>query len=124
MFLGNDIIEFIDKMIDIKDISNEDKIKNIEKFREYLILTKTIDDTTLSSIDKIISCLPEILELKQKLGSFDLTSILKEEQENIDKNDNLKAKQVVKKYEQKHYNHYYDSSSSGCSCSSTPSRSC
>lgn len=124
MFLGNDIIEFIDKMIDIKDISNEDKIKNIEKFRDYLKLTKTIDDTTLNSIDKIISCLPEILKLKQKLGSFDLTSILKEEQEKIDKKDNLKAKQVIKKYEEKHYHHYYDSSSSGCGCSSTPSRSC
>ena len=124
MFLGNDIIEFIDKIIETKDASNDDKIKNIEKFRDYLNLTKMIDEETLKCVNKIIECLPEIFNLKQKLGSFDLTSIFKEEQENIDKNDKVKAKQIIKEYDKKHYSHYQNSTSSFCGSSSISSRSC
>lgn len=124
MFLGNDIIEFIDKIIEIKEITTEDKIKNIEKFRDYLELTKTVDEETLKCIEKIINCLPEIFILKQKLNSFDLNYILKEELENIDKKDNEKAKEFVKSYNEKHYHHYNDYSSDYCGSSSISSRSC
>lgn len=118
MFLGSDIIEFINKIIDSKETQNDDKIQNIKQFKEYLRLTKMADEETLKCIDKILKCMPEILILKQKLGSFDLNTILKEEKVKIEKTDQAKAKKLVKSYEDRHYNHYQTSSSDACGASS------
>lgn len=123
MFLGSDILEFINKIIDLKDTQNENKIELIENFKKYLKLTKMADEETLKCIDKIIKCLPEICALKQKLGAFDLNTILKNEQENIEKNDQAKAKKIVKVYEEKHYNHYQTTSSDPCGTSSRTTNS-
>lgn len=118
MFLGSDILEFINKIIDLNDTKNENKTELIENFKNYLKLTKMADEETLKCIDKIIKCLPEICILKQKLGTFDLNIILKDEQQNIEKNDQVKAKKIVKLYDEKHYHHYQTSSSDPCGCSS------
>ena len=125
MFLGNDVVDFINKIINCEDSQNQNKLKNIEEFSNYLRLTKMADEETLKCVDKIINCLPEILKLKEKIGYFDVNTILNEEKEKIDEVDQKKAKQIVKVYEEKHYHHYHDNSSSPCGSSSySTSSSC
>ena len=126
MFLGNDIVDFINKIINFDDEQKQDqnKLKNIEDFKNYLRLTKMADEETLKCIDKIIKCLPQILELKQKLGYFDINAILKDEKEKIEKDDQEKVKQIIKLYEEKHYHHYHSASSNSCGSSSNSRSGC
>ena len=70
MFVGTDVIEFINKIINQSDVKDKDKVKqNITKFREYLRLTCMADEATLTDIDLILSCIDEIMIVKSKLGN-------------------------------------------------------
>lgn len=131
MFLGNDVIEFINKIINSngsecqnKEEEYQTKLKNLKEFVKYLKLTKMTDQDTLKGTEKIIDCFPEIFKLKQKLGYFDVNTILEKEKDTIEKNDIKKAKQIIKVYEEKHYHHYSDNSSSSCGGSSTTTSRC
>ena len=124
MFLRNDIVEFINKIINVENIPKEEIENNIEEFYKYLKLTKMTDEKTLEVIYKIIDCLPQILILKEKLGTFDINTFLSED--NISKKNTHKPpkeKPAVKVYEEKHYHHYHEhkpsySRSSSCGGSS------
>lgn len=118
MFLGSDILDFINKIIDLKDTKTDEKVKLIKEFENYLKLTKMADDQTLKCVDKVVNCLPEICSLKEKMGFFDLNMVLKEDKETIEKNDESRAKKKVKKYEEKHYHHYQTNTSDSCGSSS------
>ena len=118
MFLGSDILDFINKIIDLKDTKTEEKVKLIKEFKNYLKLTKMADEQTLSCVDKVVSCLPEICTFKEKMGFFDLNMILKEDKEKIEKNDETRAKKLVRTYEEKHYKHYQSDTSDSCGSSS------
>lgn len=118
MFLGSDILDFINKIIDLKDTKTEKKVKLIKEFKNYLKLTKMADEQTLSCVDKVVSCLPEICTFKEKMGFFDLNMILKEDKEKIEKNDETRAKKLVRTYEEKHYKHYQSDTSDSCGSSS------
>ena len=122
MFLGNDIMDFINKIVNSEDTQAQNKLKNIEEFRNYLRLTKMADEETLKCIDKVIECLPEIFKLKLKVGYFDINNILKSEKDSLEHNDQKKAKQRIKLYEEKHYHHYQNASSSS-SCGGGATRS-
>ena len=95
MFVGTDVIEFINKIINQSEVKDKEKVKqNITKFREYLKLTCMADEVTLADIDLILSCIDELMVLKSKLGIVD----------------------------EKHYRHYSSSNNSSCG-SSSPSYS-
>lgn len=114
MFLGNDILDFINKIIDLKDTKTEEKVKLIKEFKNYLKLTKMADEQTMNCVDKVVKCLPEICTLKEKMGFFDLNMILKEDKKTIEKNDETRAKKLVRTYEEKHYKHYQSDTSDSC----------
>ena len=125
MFLGSDIIEFVNKIINSKEIKDEQIANNLKEFVNYLKLTKMADEQTLKCLNSILSCLPEIINLKNKIGYLDINIILGEKEKlNMDKSDEKQAKNKVKQYEQKHYNHYHKGTSDPCGVSSRVSSPC
>lgn len=121
MFLRNDIVDFINKIINVENIAKEEIENNIKEFYKYLKLTKMADEKTLKVIDKIIDCLPQILVLKEKLGTFDINMFLSDIN-NTTKNKSSQ-KNTVKTNEEKHYQHYHATTPSyeSSNCGSTPS---
>ena len=131
MFVNNDVIEFINKIINQSDIKDKQQVKqNITKFREYLRLTCMADEATLSDIDLILSCIDELMIVKSKLGNVDVMSIF-EDKEKTNSQPRRLAKTRQSSYDEKHYRHYSVGSNSSCgssvarsnSCGSTPSYS-
>ena len=124
MFVGTDVIEFINKIINQSDVKDKDKVKqNITKFREYLRLTCMCDETTLTDIDLILSCIDELMILKSKLGIVDVMSIFEGREDTKQPRRLAKTRQSL--YDEKHYRHYSSGSNSSCGSSSpTYSSSC
>ena len=124
MFLRNDIVEFINKIINAENIKKDEMENNIKEFYKYLKLTKMADEKTLEFVDKVVDCLPQILVLKEKLGTFDISMFLNDE-EKINKNTSKKnnKKTTVKENEEKHYQHYHETKPDNVTsnCGSTPS---
>lgn len=122
MFLRNDIVEFINKIINVENITKEEIENNIKEFHKYLKLTKMADEKTLKVIDKIVDCLPQILVLKQKLGTFDINMFLNDA-DKIDKNTSKSnnSKKTAKTNDEKHYKHYHETKPSPAvsNCGST-----
>ena len=124
MFVGTDVIEFINKIINQSDVKDKDKVKqNITKFREYLRLTCMCDEATLTDVDLILSCIDELMILKSKLGIVDVMSIFEGREETKQPRRLAKTRQSL--YDEKHYRHYSSSNNSSCgSSSSSYSSSC
>jgi hypothetical protein len=121
MFVGTDVIEFINKIINQSDVKDKDKVKqNITKFREYLRLTCMCDETTLTDIDLILSCIDELMVVKSKLGIVDVMSIFEGREETKQPRRLAKTRQSL--YDEKHYRHYSSSNNSSCG-SNSPSYS-
>ncbi len=121
MFVGTDVIEFINKIINQSDVKDKDKVKqNITKFREYLRLTCMCDEATLTDIDLILSCIDELMILKSKLGIVDVMSIFEGREETKQPRRLAKTRQSL--YDEKHYRHYSSSNNSSCG-SDSPSYS-
>jgi len=116
MFLQKDIVEFINKIINVDTVKDQDVEKNIKEFYNYLRLTKMANEKTLKQVEKIVSCLPEIFALKQKIGYFDISIILNKENsiEQEKPKPKTKKKEPQKVYEEKHYHHYHETTSSSC----------
>ncbi len=124
MFVGTDVIEFINKIINQSDVKDKGQVKqNITKFREYLRLTCMADESTLTDIDLILSCIDEIMVLKSKLGIVDVMSIFEGREETKTQPRRL-AKTRESMYDEKHYRHYSGGSSSSCSSRPSYSSSC
>ena len=118
MFEKEEIMEFIDRIINTEKIDEKDVIQNVTKFYEYLVLTKMCDEDTLGKIYRIISCINEIMVIRKTMGYIDINSLLlpKEEQKKL----------VKKPKKNRHYDHYETSIpisySSSCGSSSYTSR--
>lgn len=132
MFNETNIIEFINKIINESNEDEKELKNNIEKFKEYLILTKMSNLRITEWLNQVIICLPEILVLKKKLNNINVSSLIdineiKVSEENISKED---RKILTKKFNEKiniekHYHHYETSStSSNCGGGSTTRRGC
>ena len=115
MFIREDLIEFINRIINSSQ--KEEEIKtNIEKFVEYLNLTKMADKETITQIELILSCLDSVLEIKKVMGSINIQTILNQNKEQ-NKKEYIKLKHQEDKYEKKHYRHYhYDDDNYSSSC--------
>ena len=124
MFVGTDVIEFINKIINQSDVKDKQQVKqNITKFREYLRLTCMADEATLTDIDLILSCIDELMVVKSKLGNVDVMSIF-EGREDTKTQPRRLAKTKQASYDEKHYRHYSGGSNSSCGSSVTRSNSC
>ena len=124
MFIETDIIEFINRIINSNKSNNSEIKNNIIKFRDYLVLTQMTDQETIDKVDKTISCLDSIINIKNSLGFIDISVIINAPTE---KGKKLRKVPITQReYADKHYNHYErDNSSTSCySCgSSSTSRS-
>ncbi len=100
MFKRQEIIDFVGKIIS-QSTEKEETKRNLQQFRSYLDLTKMTDEDTLSTLDRIITCTDELIAIKEKLGSCDVTSLL--ENTVVDKPKKL----VKKEKENVHYHHYH-----------------
>ena len=124
MFIGTDVIEFINKIINQSDVKDKGQVKqNITKFRDYLRLTCMADEATLTDIDLILSCIDEIMVVKSKLGNVDVMSIFEGREETKTQPRRL-AKTRQSSYDEKHYRHYQRDYVSTCSSTPTRSSSC
>lgn len=115
MFLENDLIEFINKLINQSGQNKEEIKTNIVQFQDYLKLTKMASEDAIQNIEQVVSCLDEVLTLKEKLGTFDITTLFPGE-ENQQKKVKVKEKKKETEhtspntspppYIEKHYHHY------------------
>ena len=120
MFVGTDVIEFINKIINQSEVKDKEKVKqNITKFREYLKLTCMADEVTLADIDLILSCIDELMILKSKLGIVDVMSIFEGREETKKPRRLAKTRQSM--YDEKHYRHYSSNNNSSCGVTSRSS---
>jgi hypothetical protein len=107
MFDYNEIIEFINRIINAPELEKEDIKRNVSKYIEYLELTQMTDDKTLAKLKKVISCLGELLTIKRAMGHVDIRSLLSEQPD-------TPMKLAKRPKSPKHYNHYSRGTSSGC----------
>lgn len=109
MFNDNDLLEFIGKIINKGDSSDVSVIKdNMTKFRDYLELTKMCSNEVLQGMDIVIGCTDELVALKDKIGSIDISSIIKQKDETKASKEKIigSKKKSIGQYEDKHYCHY------------------
>lgn len=82
MFSEKDLNEFVNRMFDNAAKSNNQTVKEgLQSFRKYLETTKMCAPSYLKKLDKIIECSGELISLKTKVSSIDVTSIIKSESE-------------------------------------------
>lgn len=120
MFLEENIVEFVSRIID--ETKNDEELKeNITKFKDYLRLTKMGSEKSIKWIEQVLDCLPEIMTLRKKLSVIDVVTLIPFKDEDKIK---IKQKKYRNAYEEKHYHHYESSSSSNCGSSSSANRRC
>jgi hypothetical protein len=128
MFIQNDVLEFINRIINSQTSSASEIKKNLILFRDYLALTEMTDKQTIDKVDKILDCLEGLLQVKKSLGVVDISVIINAP--NTEKGKALKKIPIIQhQYADKHYHHYErDNSSSSCytcgSSSNSSSSSC
>lgn len=118
MFKRDDLIEFVNSIIN-KSNQKEEIKNNLIKFIEYLKLTKMADEETLQELENIISCIEELLIIKEKFGKCNIIKLLETKEKEKNK---TKTKTKIKKEENIHYRHYhndYEPSYYSSSCGSS-----
>lgn len=135
MFNQDNIIEFINKLINqIGNEENEEVKNNLRKFRVYLELTQMCDNETLVKIDKVLDCYDSLMNIKCSFGFVDVSSLfMQEKKEAVNKLVKKRTPKPVQRLEEetekKHYSHYSSSYSesvvsSGCGGSVSYSSGC
>lgn len=82
MFSEKELNEFVNRMFENAAKNNNQTAKEgLQTFRKYLETTKMCTPDYLKKLDKIIECSSELISLKTKVGSIDITSIIKSESE-------------------------------------------
>lgn len=128
MFENDNVVEFVNKIINSSQEDDKEIGVNLEKFKEYLKLTKMGDDDIINWMDRVIACLPEIIALKKKIKTINIISIVELENNNKLKKESKKT--LTKKHDDnvnvvKHYHHYETvNTSSNCGGGSTTRRGC
>ena len=90
------MLEFVKKIV--KESNGvEEAVKKVRQFRELLVLTKTANASVLKTIDEIIKGLPD---------GYSIYKILEDVKE--------EKKPKRKSYEDRHYDNYHTTHSSGC----------
>lgn len=114
MFDKNDVQEFITKIIEKTDKANIENAKDsINKFIEYLKLTTMCDEDTIKAISNVACCLEELINIKEKTGSFDIAYMFNINNDQEKSGGEIKRNQVKIKqrkfedpYQEKHYGSY------------------
>ena len=79
MFDEAQLNEFINRMFYNAKNSNHDIKEGLKTFRKYLEETSMCTSEYLKKIDKIIECSDELIALKTKIGSIDVTTLIPDE---------------------------------------------
>lgn len=108
MFKEQDLLDFINKIINQTNQNQEQVKANILQFQEYLSLTKMASEDTLNNLGQVLLCLDEVLALKEKLGTFDISTLMTKSspKEESNKVKEKKIKPSSTPYTEKHYHHY------------------
>lgn len=117
MIINDEIIDFINKIISNAK-TKEELIKNLNTYKDYLVLTESCDEQTLNFIGNIKNKAEKIFELKEYFETFDVRGIISEGEISGEK------KTTKTRALKKHYKHYVSdnsnlcgsSYSSGCGC--------
>lgn len=123
MFDNENVIEFVNKIVNESKEDEKELANNIKKFKEYLELTKMGDDKVIEWLNRVITCLPELISLKNKLKNIDASTLVDfntiiVNSKNVKK---LTKKSNEKLNDEKHYHHYTRSTSYNCGGGSTSS---
>lgn len=124
MFNEKELNEFVNRMFENATTSNNNSAKQgLETFRKYLGETNMCSPEYLKKLDKIIACSDELLALKDKIGTIDVTSIIKTEPEKTPSaKEPQKSIGKMPSYQpstNNHRSHYVESASSSCGGSSS-----
>ena len=77
MFSEKELNEFVNRMFENASTNNSDVKDGLQTFRKYLETTKMCSNEYLKKLDKIIECSSELIALRAKLCTLDVTSIIK-----------------------------------------------
>lgn len=130
MFKETDLDEFINKMFESGSKSSDNDIKTgLKNFRKYLDDTNMCSGEYLQKLDKIIECSDELVSLKSKINSLDVTSLIETSQptakKELPKQKKINRMPSYQPSSNNHRSHYvYDQSSSCYGSSPTYSSSC
>ena len=117
MFEEEQLNEFINRMFENANSTNVSVKEGLSNFRKYLKETAMCEDTYIKKLDKIIECSSELLALKRKISTIDVTTLIPDE--------NSKNKTNQKKIgARKTTNNSTSSYSSTCGSSSSYSDRC
>lgn len=123
MFSEEQLNEFVNRMFDNASKSTNNSAKEgLTTFRKYLGETNMCSSEYLRKLDKIIACSDELLALKAKVGTIDVTSIIKTEPEKTPKaktpQKTIGSWPTYKPSSNNHRSHYVEPASSSCGGSS------
>ena len=76
MFEEEQLNEFINRMFENANSTNTSVKEGLSNFRKYLKETGMCEDSYIKKLDKIIECSPELLALKRKVSSIDVTTLI------------------------------------------------
>jgi hypothetical protein len=108
MIIEEEIIDFLN-MIIMKAKNKEELSKNINTYKDYLVLTGICNDEVLNFIGNIKNKADKIFELKEYFNYFDVRGIISED------DISNEERTVITRSLEKHYHHYIrDNNSSGC----------
>ena len=121
----DNVVDFVNKIINQSEGDIESQASVLNTFIEYLVGTKTGDDTSVEWVKKVIESLLELQILKEKFGVIDVKALVTVGKTDKKTSSEDKPKLKIKVKEptpvviEKHYHHYESSStSSGCGSSS------
>ena len=110
MFEEEQLNEFINRMFENANSTNTSVKEGLSNFRKYLKETAMCEDTYIKKLDKIIECSTELLALKRKISTIDVTTLIPD--------DNTKNKPAQKKLGTNKQRNNTPSYSSTCGTSS------
>ena len=112
MSINDEIVEFLNRIIS-KAKTKDELIKNLNTYKDYLVLTEICDSVTLNFIGNIKNNADKIFELKNSFGTFDVRGVVM--------NNELSNEQrtIKTKTLKKHYDHYVHDDLSSCGTSSS-----
>ncbi len=123
MFSEEQLNEFVNRMFEnAKTSTNNSAKEGLTNFRKYLSETNMCSTEYLKKLDKIIACSDELLALKAKVATIDVTAIIKTESEKTPSSKktqkSLGSWPTYKANSNNHRSHYIEPASNSCGGSS------
>ena len=79
MFEEEQLNEFVNRMFENASNTSTSIREGLSNFRKYLKETSMCEELYLKKLDKIIECSTELLALKRKIATIDVTTLIPDE---------------------------------------------